>query len=93
MNNSAFVRKFQVLIEQRGYTLKDTHRVFEKFILNFTYDPTRGRKYTISSLQPYALTKVSIREGAGEKPIWGSYSEPKEFDMPEGSTFSVFNVL
>ena len=54
-------------------------------LLNFTHDRVHGRKYQITALRPYADYKLSIREGTGEQPIWGNFSEPATFQMPEGS--------
>ena len=54
-------------------------------LLNFTHDWVHGRQYKITTLRPYADYKISIREGAGDQPIWGNFSEPVPFQMPEGS--------
>ena len=52
---------------------------------NFTDDRVHGRKYKLITLRPYADCKLLIREGTGEQPIWGNFSEPATFQMPEGS--------
>ena len=46
---------------------------------NFTHDRVHGRKYKLTTLQPYADYKLSIREGTGEQPIWETFLNQRHF--------------
>ena len=37
-------------------------------------------------LTSYVKAKVFVREGGGDKPVWGEYSQVYTEDMPEGGT-------
>ena len=76
------VSKYQVKLEFRS---RDKPTESGRVLLNFTHDRIHGRQYKITTLRPYADYKLSIREGTGDKPVWGNFSEPVTFQMPEGS--------
>lgn len=81
-NNWDQVSKYQMKLE---FSSRDKPIETDCALLNFTHDRVHGRQYKITTLRPYADYKLSIREGTGDKPVWGNFSKPVIFQMPEGS--------
>ena len=76
------VCKYQMKLK---FTSRDTPIENDCALLNFTHDRVDGCQDKITTLRPYADYKISIREGTGDKPVWGNFSNPVIFQMPEGS--------
>jgi len=38
-------------------------------------------------LSPYVKVQISVREGGGDKPVWGEFGPAYTFDMPEGGLY------
>lgn len=67
LENGDKVSKFQMKLE---FVSRDMPTESGWALHNFTHDRVHGRKYKLTTLQPYADYKLSIREGTGEQPVW-----------------------
>ena len=73
------------------YSSKEDARSGVK-LQNFTKPPSQDankeRYYQFNHMLAYSHYEISIQEGAGNKPIWGNFSEVHRFEMPEGREYS-----
>lgn len=59
------------------------------YLFNAPFDQKRFYRFR---LVPYVKVDLWIREGGGDKPIWGGYGGPVSFEMPEGAPTPPLNV-
>lgn len=82
------IKKYNILVQAKSKEFPDE----KARMLNLTvlHEDAKGRFFTINSLLPYSSISVRLREGGGDKPIWGPYAGPKVVQMSQGGNLRAF---
>lgn len=74
------ITKYNIVVD---LTSKETGKAEGPKELSLLPEEVIGRTYTLD-ISSYSNFSVRVREGAGEKPIWGEFSDPVLQEMGEG---------